>query len=140
MLTASHAAIAAAAISISAGPLAAQTEVSAAQTEHTTHTEPAAKADLNETAAPAADEASTEAPGPVTAAQPTDFRTGIEVRDATGGMVGTVESVDSDGAVVFTGNVRAKLPFQSFGKNNLGLVISLSRAELEAAATAQQPS
>ena len=84
--------------------------------------------------------ASTEAePGPVTEAQVTDVRTGMQVRDSEGGMVGTVESVDGEGAIVFTGNLRAKLPFRSFGKNNLGLVISLSRSELEAAASAQSP-
>ena len=78
--------------------------------------------------------------GPVTKADPADFRTGMQVRDAQGGLVGTVESVDGEGAIVFTGNLRAKLPFESFGKNNLGLVISLSRSELEAAASAQSPS
>jgi hypothetical protein len=79
-------------------------------------------------------------PGPVVEAEVTDFRTGLEVRDTKGGLVGVVESVDGEGAIVFTGNRRARLPFRSFGKNNLGLVISLSRAELEAAAAAQSPS
>src|SRR5687768_5292285 len=78
-------------------------------------------------------------PGPVTEAEVTDFRSGIEVRDTKSGLVGIVESVDAEGAIVFTGNRRARLPFRSFGKNNLGLVISLSRAELEAAASAQDP-
>ena len=121
MLTASHVAIAAAALSLSVSPLAAQTE---------------APVEAN----PAEAQASPEAQeGPVTAAAPTDFRAGLEVRDSNGGLVGTVESVDGQAAIVFTGNLRAKLPFQSFGKNNLGLVISLSRAELEAAASAQRP-
>jgi hypothetical protein len=42
--------------------------------------------------------------------------------------------------VVSTGKVRAKLPLTSFGKNNLGLVISLTQAQLEAAAQGQTPS
>ena len=125
MLTARHVAIAAAALTLST-TLPAQTE-EAAKPEAEAASEGAAT-----------DSATTEA-GPVTAAAPSDFRTGIEVRDARGGMVGTVESVDGEGAIVFTGNLRAKLPFQSFGKNNLGLVISLSKAELEAAASAQRP-
>ena len=78
--------------------------------------------------------------GSIVAATRSDFRAGAEVRDPEGGLVGTVESVDDDGAVVSTGSVRAKLPFGSFGKNDRGLVISLSRAELEAAAAAQSPS
>ena len=126
MLTARHLAIAAAALTLSTS-LAAQTEE-------------AAKPEAEATAEAASTETSATAEaGPVTAAAPSDFRTGMEVRDARGGMVGTVESVDGQGAIVFTGNLRAKLPFQSVGKNNLGLVISLSRAELEAAASAQQP-
>jgi len=121
MLTARHVATAAAALALFAFPASAQE----AETP---------KQEVSEASA----ETSTEAEaGPVTAAEPTDFRTGIEVRDTQGGLVGTVESVDGEGAVVSTGSLRAKLPFQSFGKNNLGLVISLSRAELEAAASAQ---
>lgn len=81
-----------------------------------------------------------DAMAPVTEADPTDFRAGLQVRDVEGGLVGTVESVDSEGAVVNTGNRRAKLPFASFGKNESGLVISLSRSELEAAAADQSPS
>jgi hypothetical protein len=77
--------------------------------------------------------------GAIVAATRSDVRAGAEVRDTQGGLVGTVESVDSDGAVVSTGNVRAKLPFGSFGRNDRGLVISLSRAELEAAASSQSP-
>lgn len=95
----------------------------------------AAEAEAN---AEATASAQTEA-GPVTEATPADVLTGIEVRDANGGMVGTVETVDSEGAVVSTGNVRAKLPFRSFGKNDRGLVISLTRTQLEAAARAQNP-
>jgi hypothetical protein len=76
-------------------------------------------------------QAEAQAAGPIVAATRSDFRAGAEVRDTEGGLVGTVDS---------TGNVRAKLPFGSFGKNDRGLVISLSRAELEAAAAAQSSS
>ncbi len=78
-------------------------------------------------------------PGPVTMADATDILQGVEVRGPEGELVGTIESVDSEGAVVSTGEIRAKLPFQSFGKNGLGLVISLNRSELEAAAAAADP-
>ena len=75
----------------------------------------------------------------MTRATAADIRAGLAVFDQQGGEVGTVETVDADGAVVATGKVRAKLPLTSFGKNNRGLVISLSKAQLEAAAQAQTP-
>ncbi len=124
MLTARHVAIATAALALSVSSTFAQ--------------EQAAPMQAVEEGAAAETTMQAEA-GPVTKAEPADFRTGMEVRDAQGGLVGTVDSVDGEGAIVFTGNLRAKLPFQSFGKNNLGLVISLSRSELEAAASAQSP-
>ena len=77
------------------------------------------------------------AAGETVLAEPADIIVGAEVRDPDGGLVGTIESVDAQGAVVATGNARAKLPIGSFGKNGRGLVISLSRAELEAAARAE---
>ena len=63
-----------------------------------------------------------------------DVREGSRVHDRQGGLVGTIESVNENGAVVSTGRVRARLPFSSFGKNGAGLVISLTRAQLEAEA------
>jgi hypothetical protein len=78
-----------------------------------------------------------EATAPITIS---DVRQGSAVHDPEGGLVGTVESVDERGAVVSTGRIRARLPFSSFARNARGLVISLTRAELEAAAAAQTPS
>ncbi len=75
--------------------------------------------------------------GPVTIS---DVREGSRVHDTQGGLVGTIESVDESGAVVSTGRARAKLPFSSFGKNDRGLVISLTRAQLEAEVDARTPS
>ena len=76
---------------------------------------------------------SADAPAPVTISDVTE---GSAVRDTAGGLVGTVESVDETGAVVSTGRLRAKLPFSSFARNGAGLVISLTRAQLEAEAQA----
>ena len=81
-------------------------------------------------------EAETAPAAAITAAE---VQVGAHVHDTDGGMVGTIESVDAEGAVIATGSVRAKLPFGSFGKNDRGLVISLTRAELEAAARAESP-
>ena len=107
-----------------------------AQVEAQTNVDADAGAAAGEGEAPAA----TGGAGVVTVATPADIRAGLTVQDPQGGVVGTVESVDAEGAVVSTGNARAKLPLASFGKNDRGLVISLTRAELEAAVSAQTPS
>ena len=39
-----------------------------------------------------------------------------------------------DAAIVNTGTARAEIPITSFGKNDKGLVISVSKAEIEAKA------
>ena len=88
----------------------------------------------------AAGEAAAGGIGEVVVATAADLRAGAIVQDPQGGMVGTVEEVDGGGAVVSTGNVRARMPLESFGKNDRGLVISMTRAEFEAAVAAQNPS
>jgi hypothetical protein len=109
----------------------------AAQAQAGTQTPPAGQA------APAAQaQAGAQAQGaapaaaavPVRAATAADLHSGLQVRDQSGGVVGTVESADASGAVVSTGSVRARLPLTSFGTNGQNLVISLSKTELEAAA------
>ena len=69
-----------------------------------------------------------------------DIKAGDTVRDTAGGLVGKVESVDASGAVVATGKSRVQIPVTSFGKNQQGLVITMTRAELDAAASAKSPS
>lgn len=78
--------------------------------------------------------------GPVTQATAADIQAGASVRDQSGGMVGTIESVSAEGAVVSTGTVRAQVPIASFGKNGQGLVLAMTKAQLEAAAGASSPS
>jgi hypothetical protein len=78
--------------------------------------------------------------GQVTAATAADLQAGASVRDTNGEAVGTIESVDADGAVLSTGEVRVKLPVAAFGRDENGLVIAMTRAELEAAAAAHSPS
>ena len=109
-------------------------EDSSTETTDQTEAPPPAQAQANSAATAQA------AAGPVTPVTAADVRAGLAVVDTQGGAVGTIESVDAEGAVVATGEVRAKLPLTSFGKNNLGLVISMTKAQLEAAAQAQTPS
>ena len=73
----------------------------------------------------------------VVAATAADLRPGAEIRDIEGGLVGRIQSADRDSAIVTTGRTRVRLPLSSFGKNRAGLVISMSRMELEAAAAEQ---
>lgn len=72
----------------------------------------------------------------VVAATPADLKVGQTVRDTTGAVVGKVESVNANGAVVATGNSRVAIPASSFGKNDQGLVLAMTKAQLDAAAAA----
>ena len=79
-------------------------------------------------------------PGTVTAATSADVQAGAQVRDQNGAPVGTIESVDGEAAVLSTGAVRAEIPISSFGKDSQGLVIAMTRAQIEAAAGVRTPS
>lgn len=70
---------------------------------------------------------------PATAA---DVKKGVEVYDQKGGSVGTIKSIGASGAIVATGKVRVPIPVSSFAKNDKGLVISMTKAELDAQAPA----
>ncbi len=80
------------------------------------------------------------AAGATTAATAADVTAGKSVMDTAGAMVGTIEKVDANGAVISTGTARVQIPVTSFAKNDRGLVISASKAELEAAAKTSSPS
>jgi hypothetical protein len=75
--------------------------------------------------------------GATTPATAADLRAGATVHDTQGGTVGTIESADASGAVINTGAARARLPLTSFARNDSGLVISMTKAQLEAAARPQ---
>ena len=63
-----------------------------------------------------------------------DVKAGASVFDQKGDTVGKVDSVDSEGVVISTGAVRAKIPLSSVGVGGKGLVIGVTKAELEAEA------
>lgn len=67
------------------------------------------------------------------AAAASDIVAGSEVRDKRGKVVGTVETVDADGAVVATAAGKVKVPLDAFGKNRKGLLIGITKAEFDAA-------
>lgn len=86
-------------------------------------------------AAPAA-----SASGAATAAAPAtaSVAAGASVMDTKGGVVGTIASVSGDVAVVDTGTVKASIPVASFAKSDKGLLLGMTKAELEAAAAGAQ--
>lgn len=76
-------------------------------------------------------------------AAPVKVTAGVPVSDAQGGAVGTIASVNGSVAVIDTGSVKASVPTASFAQGDKGLLIGMTKAELEAAAngaaaTAQQ--
>jgi hypothetical protein len=71
---------------------------------------------------------------PATAA---DVKAGVSVYDQKGALVGRVESVTAKGAVVSTGVVKATIPISSFAKGEKGLVIGMTKAQLDASAKAK---
>lgn len=74
----------------------------------------------------------------LTAATAADVKAGVPVFDQKGGVVGKVESVSAKGAVVSTGKARAEIPLSSFGKNDKGLVMAMTKTELEAASATKK--
>ena len=57
---------------------------------------------------------------------------GASVVDTKGQPVGTIESVSGANAVLSTGSAKASIPVSSFAKGPGGLVIGISKADLEA--------
>lgn len=86
----------------------------------------------SDAAAPAAapaDAAASAAPAGATA----QLTPGATVFDTQGGTVGTIEAVNGTDVVVSTGTAKASIPVASFGQGANGPVLSLTKAQLEAA-------
>jgi hypothetical protein len=54
------------------------------------------------------------------------------VSDSSGQPVGTIETVEADGAVVVTAAGKVKVPLDAFGKNRKGLLIGMTKRDFEA--------
>ena len=74
--------------------------------------------------------------GKAVAAAPADVVAGSALRDVKGVPVGTVETLDGDSAIVTTPAGRVRIPLIGFGKDKLGLMLSMTAAELYAAVRA----
>lgn len=66
------------------------------------------------------------------AATAADVTVGAQVSDFEGATLGTVEAVDSDGAVITTGTSKVEVPLEAFGKNDQGLLLGITKAEFDA--------
>ena len=97
--------------------------------------EPGAATTTTTTTQPATDQTGAT----VTAATTADVKAGVPVYDSKGGVVGKIESVSAKGAVVSTGKAKALIPVSSLGKNDKGLVVSMTKTELEAASAKSAP-
>jgi preprotein translocase subunit YajC len=89
-----------------------------------------------ETAASPAPSTAANAPAGTAAAPtsgPANVTAGAKVADAQGGAVGTIESVSGANAVISTGTAKATLPLTAFAQGPNGLVIGMSKPDLEAA-------
>ncbi|MES2988455.1 MAG: hypothetical protein V4808_11160 [Pseudomonadota bacterium] len=69
-------------------------------------------------------------------ATPEDVTVGSEIRDTKGVVLGKVDSVSMSAAVVASESGKVEVPLESFGKNNKGLLLSLTKAEFDAAVAA----
>jgi hypothetical protein len=62
---------------------------------------------------------------PATAA---DIKAGSSIRDSAGVRIGSVDTVEADGAVVSTGATKVKVPLVAFGKDDQGLLLGITAA------------
>lgn len=63
-----------------------------------------------------------------------DVKAGATVSDSSGNSVGKIESVNAKGAVLNTGKVKVTIPLSSLAKGEKGLLIGMTKSEIEAAA------
>lgn len=67
-----------------------------------------------------------------------EITVGSALRDSEGVAIGTIGSVEADGAVVISGETKVKVPLVAFGKDESGLLLGITAAkfnELVAGAT-----
>ncbi|UAK22936.1 hypothetical protein [Sphingomonas nostoxanthinifaciens] len=85
-------------------------------------------------AAPAfAQDSGTTTPAAATTAAAPNVTAGATVSDTSGAPVGTIDSVAGGNAVISTGTAKASIPVSSFAQGDKGLVIGMTKADLEAA-------
>jgi hypothetical protein len=84
--------------------------------------------------APAAPKADTAAKADAAASAKAEVKAGATVYDSKGNAVGKIDSVDGKSATLYTGKVSVKIPVASIARDEKGLAIGMTKAEIEAAA------
>jgi hypothetical protein len=100
---------------------------------------PSPTPDATSQAAPAAP-TTPAAPVEATPASDADLAKGKVVNDPAGQPVGTIDSISDAGVVLAVGEQRIQVPKKVIGKTDSGLVIAVTRAQLEAASKKRSPS
>jgi hypothetical protein len=57
-----------------------------------------------------------------------DLKVGSGLRDVAGVPIGTIAAVETDGAIVDTGQTKIKVPTVAFGKDDNGLLLGITAA------------
>ena len=70
--------------------------------------------------------------GAAVPAKPADIVAQALVNDKNGQPIGTIASVDTDGAVVATAAGKVMVPLNAFGKNKKGLLLDTSKRDFDA--------
>jgi hypothetical protein len=65
------------------------------------------------------------------AAKPGEVAVGKAVHDSTGQLMGLIEKIEPDGAVVYNGAAAVKVPVTAFGVNKLGLLIDMTKDQFD---------
>jgi len=64
-------------------------------------------------------------------AKPEEITAGAQLSDKAGVAIGTIESVETDGAVVATLAGKVKVPLEAFGINKKGLLVDLGKKDFD---------
>lgn len=67
--------------------------------------------------------------GKAVAAKAEDLKVGAALRDKDGVPIGAISSVDAQGVIVDTGTTKIRVPTEAFGKDGVGLLLGISKAQ-----------
>ncbi|MFL6830824.1 MAG: hypothetical protein ACJ8D5_09445 [Sphingomicrobium sp.] len=112
----------------------AQTQTTTTKSTTTTPTDAATGEPVAPPESATTTSTTTTNPSAPQAATADDIKKGLSVYDQKGGLVGKIDSVSAKSAVLSTGTTRAEIPLSSFAKNDKGLVIGMTKAEIDAQA------
>lgn len=117
----------------------AQTQTTTTKSTTTTPTDAVTGAPVGPSESSTTTSTTTTEASATRAATAADVKKGVSVYDQSGGVVGKIDSVSGKNAVLSTGSTKATVPISSFAKNDKGLVIGMTKAEIDAQAKKAAP-